>query len=206
MRCAKLYSILFWRAPWSWLSCSRPSLATVPGGSFATLHPAAARILRAVLHRAAAALCHVHARIAAGTPRGESEARVVAWLPRWLKCWARRVSINIITRITRPKKSESSSLNINIFTITVNSYDQPQCHSVFTVTTCRRRMVDLGLVFLCSCGIGAMHRGSMGANSADFPGSLAAPGWRSGQDDLLGGRVWSWSWLCWMDFDWECLV
>ena len=37
---------------------------------------------------------------------------------------------------------------------------------------CRRRMVDLGLVFLCSCGIGAMHRGSMGANSADFPGSL----------------------------------
>lgn len=35
-----------------------------------------------------------------------------------------------------------------------------------------RRMVDLGLVFLCSCGIGAMHRGSMGANSADFPGNL----------------------------------
>ena len=73
-----------------------------------------------------------------------------------------------ITIITRPRISESSSLNINIFAIiTVNSYDQQGLS-----LCCRRRMVDLGLVFLCSCGIGAMHRGSMGANSADFPGSL----------------------------------
>ena len=35
-----------------------------------------------------------------------------------------------------------------------------------------RRMVDLGLVLLCACGIGAMHRGNMGAHSPDFPGNL----------------------------------
>ena len=98
--------------------------------------------------------------------------------------------------------------------ITINSNDQQrQCHAVFTVTCCRRRMVDLGLVFLCSCGIGAMHRGSMGANSADFPGSLPKmamafffPGWRGSQDKLLGGRSWSWSHvvrLCCMDFESE---
>eukprot|EP00913_Durusdinium_trenchii_P014430 g13535.t1 len=35
-----------------------------------------------------------------------------------------------------------------------------------------RRMVDLGLVFLCSSGIGVMHRGGNGANSLDLPGNL----------------------------------
>ena len=51
----------------------------------------------------------------------------------------------------------------------------------------RRRMVDLGLVLLCACGIGAMHRGNMGAHSPDFPGSLALEtkgvSWQTGQSD-----------------------
>ena len=48
-------------------------------------------------------------------------------------------------------------------------------------------MVDLGLVLLCACGIGAMHRGNMGAHSPDFPGSLALEtkgvNWQTGQSD-----------------------
>ena len=49
-------------------------------------------------------------------------------------------------------------------------------------------MVDLGLVLLCACGIGAMHRGNMGAHSPDFPGSLACwqkVSWQTGQSDML---------------------
>ena len=46
-------------------------------------------------------------------------------------------------------------------------------------------MVDLGLVLLCACGIGAMHRGNMGAHSPDFPGSLAC--WK--QRESVGKRA-----------------
>ena len=47
-------------------------------------------------------------------------------------------------------------------------------------------MVDLGLVFLCSSGIGVMHRGGNGANSLDLPGRR----WRTGElkslkDDIV---------------------
>ena len=59
------------------------------------------------------------------------------------------------------------------------------CITSTTSSAGRRRMVDLGLVLLCACGIGAMHRGNMGAHSPDFPGSLAC--WK--QRESVGKRA-----------------